>query len=217
MKVLEVKNLSFAYEDKILEEVSFSIEEGEFVAIIGKNGAGKSTLLNIILSNLKCDGEIKLFGDDINKNNHYRDIAFISQNSVMNYKNFPTTVEEVVKNHVKYLKAKTDVATLLKEMGLFEHKNKSLSKLSGGQLQRVGLLLALIKNARLIILDEPTTGIDKKFSLELFETLRNLKDRTVLMVTHELEDTKNFVDYFLQVQDKKVFKCESGGNIALDV
>lgn len=213
MKALEIKDLSFSYEETVLENVNFSVEEGEFVAIIGKNGAGKSTLLNIILGNLGTEGTVRIFGDDIKKDNHYRDIAFISQNSVMNYKNFPTTVEEVVRNHAKYLKSKTSPDTYLREMGLYEHKKKSLSKLSGGQLQRVGLLLALIKNAKLIILDEPTTGIDKKFSLELFEILRGFKDKTVLMVTHELEDTKNFVDYFLKIDSKTVVRCEDRDEI----
>lgn len=211
-KIIEVNNLSFAYEkENILENVNFFIEEGDFVAVIGENGAGKSTLMNLILRYLKpTSGEIKLFGDPIEKDNHYRDIAFISQNSVSNYKNFPTTIEETVRQHLKFLKLKTDVDEDLRAMGLLEHKKKALSELSGGQLQRVGLLLALIKNAGLIVLDEPTTGIDKKFRLELFVLLKELKKKgkTILMVTHELHDSKGFVDYVIQVKEKQVVKQE---------
>lgn len=211
-RIIEVNNLSFAYEkENILENVNFFIEEGDFVAVIGENGAGKSTLMNLILRYLKpTSGEIKLFGDPIEKDNHYRDIAFISQNSVSNYKNFPTTIEETVRQHLKFLKLKTDVDEDLRAMGLLEHKKKALSELSGGQLQRVGLLLALIKNAGLIVLDEPTTGIDKKFRLELFVLLKELKKKgkTILMVTHELHDSKGFVDYVIQVKEKQVVKQE---------
>lgn len=211
-KIIEVTKVSFAYEKEIiLDDISFFIEEGDFVAVIGENGAGKSTLMNLILHNLKAEtGEIKLFGDRIEKDNHYKDIAFISQNSVLNYRNFPTTIEEVVRHHMKYLKIKKNVDEHLQAMGLLEHKKKALSELSGGQLQRVGLLLALIKNAKLIVLDEPTTGIDKKFRLELLKLLKEWKEKgkTILMVTHELHDAKNFVDYVIQVKEKKVYKNE---------
>lgn len=211
-KIIEVTKVSFAYEKEIiLDDISFFIEEGDFVAVIGENGAGKSTLMNLILHNLKAEtGEIKLFGDRIEKDNHYKDIAFISQNSVLNYRNFPTTIEEVVRHHMKYLKIKKNVDEHLQAMGLLEHKKKALSELSGGQLQRVGLLLALIKNAKLIVLDEPTTGIDKKFRLELLKLLKEWKEKgkTILMVTHELHDAKDFVDYVIQVKEKKVYKNE---------
>lgn len=211
-KIIEVTKVSFAYEKEIiLDDISFFIEKGDFVAVIGENGAGKSTLMNLILHNLKAEtGEIKLFGDRIEKDNHYKDIAFISQNSVLNYRNFPTTIEEVVRHHMKYLKIKKNVGEHLQAMGLLEHKKKALSELSGGQLQRVGLLLALIKNAKLIVLDEPTTGIDKKFRLELLKLLKEWKEKgkTILMVTHELHDAKDFVDYVIQVKEKKVYKNE---------
>lgn len=211
-RIIEVSKVSFAYEkETILEEVSFFIEEGDFVAIIGENGAGKSTLMKLILHQLKVsNGSLRLFGDEIERDNHYKDIAFISQNAVMNYKNFPTTIEEVVREHLKYLKLKSDVDEHLEAMGLLVHKKKALSELSGGQLQRVGLLLALIKNAKLIILDEPTTGIDKKFALELLHLLKELKEKgkTILMVTHELHDSKDFVDYVIQVKEKQVVKRE---------
>ena len=108
-KVLEISNLSFSYnEDLILDGLNLCVYENEFAVIIGDNGAGKSTLMNLILGNLKSSiGEIKLFGELNNENNHYKDIAYISQNSVHNYKNFPTTIEEVVKIHLKYLKINT--------------------------------------------------------------------------------------------------------------
>lgn len=213
-KVIEVSNLYFKYHDNyVIDNLNCSIEEGKFVAIIGENGSGKSTLLNLILQNLKAEkGTIKLFGDDIEENNHYDDIAFISQNSVLNYKNFPTTIEEVIKIHLKYLKKdKKDLTKYLKLIGLESHAKKSLSELSGGQLQRVGLVLALIKDAKLILLDEPTTGIDKKFIHELFNLLKELsrKNRTIVMVTHELEEARMYVDNVLHMKHGRNHECEA--------
>lgn len=208
--ILEVKNLSFAYDNNtILDNVSLEVGKGDFVAIIGANGSGKSTFLNIILSNLKInEGQVLLFGDDVRQDKHYKDLAYISQNAMNDLKNFPTTIEEVIKNHISYLDKKQDIDMTLRQVGLFEHRKKSLSALSGGQLQRVGLMLALLKDASLIILDEPTTGIDKKFSKDIYEKLRELANlgKTILMVTHELDDSKDYVDYLLHVKDADIKK-----------
>ena len=177
-KVLQLSNVCFGYDHQewILQHLNGEINEGEFVAMVGENGAGKSTLLNLILGNLKPQqGEIRLFGDLVNEKPHYEDIAYISQNSVMNYRNFPTTVIEVVKIHLRFLKKGKDYGSYLKLVNLEEQGHKMLNELSGGQLQRVAILLALIKNAKLIILDEPTSGVDQLFSEELYRMLERLK------------------------------------------
>lgn len=204
-KVLDIENLTFAYEEKkILENFSCSIEQGNFVAIVGENGAGKSTLLNLILHNLKpLSGKIQIFGDDIDQKNHYQDIAYVSQSSVQNYRNFPTTVIEVIYNHLKFLKVKEPPEKYLDLVGLTEHQNKVLSELSGGQLQRVALAAAMIKNASLILLDEPTTGIDKKFSREFFGFLQEIASsgKTIVIVTHALDDAIDFIDYAIEIRN----------------
>ena len=94
-EVLKVEGLSFAYDkDLILDNVSFEINQGDFVGLVGANGVGKSTLLKLILGDLKPrNGQIKIFGDDIRKDRHYRDLAYISQNAVESYRNFPTSIE----------------------------------------------------------------------------------------------------------------------------
>lgn len=211
--VLEINNLYFKYDaNYIINNLSCTVREGEFVAIIGENGSGKSTLLNLILQNIKVEkGIIKLFGDNILETNHYEDLAYISQNSVLNYRNFPTTIEEVVKNHLKYFKKdKKELQNYLQLINLADHAKKSLSELSGGQLQRVGVLLALIKDAKLILLDEPTTGIDKKFVNELFELLQQLAhkmQKTVVIVTHELEEARRYVDRVLHIKNGQNHEC----------
>ncbi len=204
-KILEVKNLSFSYEgEAVLRDVNFEVSENEFVAIIGDNGAGKSTLMNLIIGNLQASaGEIRLFGDLSCKDNHYRDIAYISQNASQSYKYFPTNIEEAVKINLRYLKSRAEVKPLLEKAGLAGHAKKKLDQLSGGQLQRVGLLLALIKDAKLILLDEPTTGIDSKFSLELYETLKELtlSGKTIVLITHHLAEMDGYVDKVISLKN----------------
>lgn len=196
--VLEVKDLCFAYEQtNILENLSLDLQEGEFVAIIGQNGAGKSTLFKLILGELKAkSGEIKLFGEAFSKKRHYARLAYISQNSIANYRNFPTTIEELVRIHLSFLGKKNDVREKLEILGLTGQARQKLSELSGGQLQRVAVLLALLKEADLILLDEPTTGIDKEYSEELYKVLKKLKvlGKSIIMITHQLSELLAYVD-----------------------
>ncbi len=201
-----MNNVCFAYDnqEEVLHDVSCTIYQQEFVILVGENGAGKSTLLNLLLSKLKKKhGQIYLFEDAIAENDHYQDIAYISQNSVSNYRSFPTTIEEVVRMHLRHLKKEVDIHHYLKIVKLEQHANKMLKELSGGQLQRVAILLALLKDAKLIILDEPTTGVDKNYSQELFSLLKDLTkmDKTILMVTHHIAEVKPYIDRILLLED----------------
>ena len=209
-EVIKVEGLKFAYDkDLILDDLNFEVNEGDFVALVGANGVGKSTLLKLILGELKAaQGQIRIFGDPIKKDNHYRDLAYISQNAVASYRNFPTSVEEAIKIHLAYLKKKIDPKELMEKLGLYEHRKKSLSELSGGQIQRFAISLALIKDASLILLDEPTTGIDEDFVKEFFEDLINLKkdNKTILIITHQLDMAGSFVDYALRIKKGKIEK-----------
>ena len=202
---LAISDLSFSYEqESVLHQLNLSVDAGQFLALIGENGVGKSTLMNLILGRLKpSSGKISLFGDDPAIDNHYRDIAYVSQNAVLGYKYFPTTVEEVVRIELRHLKKKASITELLATVELEDHANRRLSELSGGQLQRVGLLLALAKDARLILLDEPTSGIDKIFSAELYQILRGLADegRAIVLVTHHPAEATNFVDRVVRLKN----------------
>lgn len=209
-EVLKVEGLKFAYDkDLILNDLNFEVNEGDLVALVGANGVGKSTLLKLILGELKAkEGQIRIFGDPIKKDNHYRDLAYISQNAVASYRNFPTSVEEAIKIHLDYLKKKSDPKDLMEKLGLYEHRKKALSELSGGQIQRFAISLALIKDASLILLDEPTTGIDEDFAKEFFEDLIKLKkdNKTILIITHQLDMAGSFVDYALRIKKGKIEK-----------
>ncbi len=209
---LETVGLRFSYDDEpMLESVSLSIAEGEFAAIVGDNGVGKSTLMNLVLGNLAPNaGTIRLFGDSIERNDHHADIAYVSQDAVRGYRGFPTTIEELVSVHCAHLKSKASIGDLLALVGLEGQRGRALRELSGGQLQRVGILAALIKNARLILLDEPTTGIDRSFSAELYGILRRLCDegRTVVMITHHLSEAVPFIDRALHLSDGRASELD---------
>ncbi len=196
--VLEIEKLHFTYgEYPLLQGVNLSLAAGKFAAIVGGNGAGKTTLMNLILGKLKAEtGQIRLFEDSLSADNHYRDLAYLSQEAVSRYRNFPTTVKELLKMYLAQLKQKTAPEALLEKVGLTAVQNHRLSELSGGQLQRVGLLVALLKQARLILLDEPTGGVDQQFSLELYQILRRqcLAGNSVLMITHHLTEAVSFLD-----------------------
>lgn len=135
-KVLEIEKLHFTYgEYPLLQGVDFSLAAGKFAAIVGGNGVGKTTLMNLILGKLKAEtGQIRLFEDSLSVDNHYRDLAYLSQEAVSRYRNFPTTVKELLKMYLAQLKQKTDPEALLENVGLTAVRNHRLSELSGGAI-----------------------------------------------------------------------------------
>ena len=209
---LEIENLYFSYENEnILEDLSMKIENGKFALIIGENGAGKTTLIRLILNQLKKDsGSIKILSDPIEKSNHYQDLAYIFQASVASFKLFPTNVKEVIENHLKFLKKSYDLDKLLEDFDLIKQKNHALSDLSGGQIQRLSLILAIIKDPKILILDEPTAAIDMKFSKDFYEHLKNLskEGKTILMISHDYKLASIFSDEIFHLSNKRVRKID---------
>ena len=146
----------------------------------------------------------------IEKSNHYKDLAYISQSSVQSYKLFPTNVKEVIQNHIKFLNKSYDIDKLLKDFDLLDVKYHALCDLSGGQIQRLALILAFIKDAKLLILDEPTAAIDMKFSRDFYERLKNLTNngKTILMISHDYKLASIFADEVFHLSDKKIRKID---------
>ncbi len=202
MNVLEVKNLSFSYPDKnILNNLSFNVQKGDFLCVVGTNGTGKSTLLKLILNILqKQNGEIKLLNTSSEDFKDFSKIAYVSQKATSFNRDFPATVEEIVtlglyskkgflKSYTKEDKQK--VCSALKRVGMYEYKNRKIGNLSGGQQQRVFIAKALVSSPEILFLDEPTVGIDIKAVDSICCLLGDLNKSglTIIMVTHDISST----------------------------
>jgi len=191
MKLLEVKNLSVKLDNKIiLNNINFYVNKGEIVSIIGPNGAGKTTLLKAILGLLDCEGVVKYKNDNIKK--YLNEIEYIPQ-SFNFLKDFPITVEEFLK--LRYIKEKDYYEKIVKEIGVYRFLSKKIGDISGGELQRVLICRALINKPELILMDEPTAGIDiegEKSFYEILNHLNKVHKITVIFVSHELNIVLNF-------------------------
>lgn len=197
--IFELKNIDFHYEHKkVLEHINIKINKGEFLAIVGPNGAGKSTLLKLILGLLPIQsGEIFIDGATYHKKLTTDKISYVSQKASSVTAGFPATVKEVILSGLTRKKRlfkwfnKADnmkVDHVLDRLNINDLKHKNVSELSGGQQQRVLIARALVSDPSVLILDEPTNGIDAKHVGEFYETLENLKREgvTIILVTHDI-------------------------------
>lgn len=206
MKDIEVKDLVFSYgKDEILNKVSFDLNRGDFLTIQGENGSGKSTLIKLILKDLKKDsGQIKLFGEDLENFDDYSKIGYVPQVNDANKIAFPVTGKEFV------------VLNLYKKFNIFNRPNKECYKkveeifeilnienllnipfkqLSGGQAQKVMIARAMVNDPRLLLLDEPTVGVDEKSKRDFLKLLAHLNDKhkiSILMISHEMDVVREF-------------------------
>lgn len=218
MASILVDNLSFGYtEDKVLDELSLIIEKGEMVVITGGNGSGKSTFMRLILGELTPQsGAIRLMGKKIKELKSFEDIGYVPQGNVISQIAFPLTcLELVVLNLYKdfgFLKIpkkrhKEKAKEMLCEMDLEKYINVPFNELSGGLQQRVLICRAMINNPEILILDEPTAGVDEESKLSFFKIIQDLNtDRnvTVILVTHEIDSTRQNLDL------DRIYKLNSG-------
>ena len=183
--MLSVQNLTFrydAYSKYILEDISFEVKRGEYVSIVGENGSGKSTLVRLLLGLLKpTTGEVQQRASSI---------GYVPQKKI-NLTHFPLTVFELLDSYRRVLKVKdrNSVYNMLEEVGLLGFEKKLAGELSGGQLQKLYIARALINNPELLILDEPSTGIDVKGQREIYAILKRLNQDskiTIISVDHNL-------------------------------
>ncbi|GLC29208.1 metal ABC transporter ATP-binding protein [Clostridium omnivorum] len=182
--MLEINNLYFSYNSKaplVLENVSLSIHKGSYVSILGDNGSGKSTLIKLVLKLLKpTSGKILV------KTNN---IGYVPQRMESFNAQFPITVSELLGCHMKILKIKDSSAIdrSLQMVNMLEYKNTLIGGLSGGQQQKIFIARALMGMPELLILDEPSTGIDIESQKEIYGIIKNLnmnQNITVVSVEH---------------------------------
>lgn len=207
MAQLRCESLSVGYEDGIVvSDVSFELNKGDYVCIVGENGAGKSSLLKGILGLAKVESGKIEYGDGIGR----ADVGYLPQQKDYQ-KSFPATVKEVVMSgflnrmglRPYYNKAEKEKAmNILADFGMADYVKASFGSLSGGQKQRVLLARALCATEKLLLLDEPTTGLDPVATEELYELLKRLnreKRTTILMVSHDLNKAVSDAGLILHV------------------
>jgi zinc transport system ATP-binding protein len=199
--IIEIKNISFSYNnDEVLKDITLDVHKGDYVGIVGPNGAGKTTLIKIILGLLNpSQGSIKIFGEDIKKFKDWSKIGYVPQKATNFDVNFPATVKEVVamarfskKGLFRSINKEDEkiIEESLKQVEMWNFKNRLIGDLSGGQQQRVFIARALAGQPEIIFLDEPTTGIDKKSQDEFYNILRELNRKlglTLVLVTHDID------------------------------
>ena len=218
--MLEVKNLKFKYgKTNILEDINFSVDSGDCVAILGNNGAGKSTLVKCInkILNVK-EGEILLNNQNINKlsrNEIAKNIAYVAQTGEVTSNTVFDTVMLGRMPYIKFSPTKEDyeiVSSVLKELGIEQLAMKNLTEMSGGQVQKVMLARALAQRPKILILDEPTNNLDMKsqhLMLELVADIVKKQNICAIEVLHDINHAVRYCNKFIFLKDKKIFtKCD---------
>ncbi len=216
MKQFVCENLAVGYDGNAVQHgINLSINSGDYLCIVGKNGAGKTTLMKTILGLIPpVSGKMSL-GENLDTT----DIGYLPQQTQIQ-KDFPASVFEVVlsgniNKHGKrfyYNKAeKQKSLELMDKIGILELKNKSYSKLSGGQQQRVLLTRALCATAKVLLVDEPTAGLDTYAGKELYNIIERLNKEgvTIIMITHETKNAINYANYVLELNESALFMTKN--------
>ncbi len=215
MKIIKVENLSKSYDSiKAVDNISFDVEEGSFFAFLGKNGAGKSTTINIIATLLeKTEGKVFIENFEVGKDDEAikNIIGVVFQDSILD--KGLTVYENLIIRGSMYKLSKGEIVKKIDELvNVFDLKdilNQKYGTLSGGQRRLVDITKALINTPKVLILDEPTTGLDPKIRLKLWEALNKLRANTgltIFLTTHYMEETKNADEVLIINKGKIVAK-----------
>ena len=195
ISAIDINGVWFSYDKTpILEDVTLTLNQGDFLGIIGPNGGGKTTLLKLLLGVLKPDrGTIKILGEAPHNANHR--VGYMPQNTDLNI-TFPISVMEVAlmgrlsRSRIgrRYSrKDRSKVEESLKKAGIWNHRHSPIGRLSGGQRQRVFIARALATDPEILLLDEPTASVDPEFEMDLFDFFRELnKQVTIVAITHDV-------------------------------
>lgn len=213
MAILECGGVRFAYDGvTVLEDVNFRLEQGDYLCIVGENGSGKSTLVKGLLGLKRPDAGSIVYGDGLTPTQ----IGYLPQQTGIQ-RDFPASVYEVVLSgclnslgrRLRYGKAERERADRnMERMGIEELRDKSYQALSGGQQQRVLLARALCATKKLLLLDEPVTGLDPIATGEMYNLIKlvNLCDNiTVVMVSHDIHEAVRYATHILHLGHKQLF------------
>lgn len=209
---IELKNVTFWYQNSlVLDDISVTIEEGDYVGILGPNGSGKTTLLKVMLGLVTpATGQVEIFGEPIEKFKHRSWVGYVPQRVAAGDWQFPATVEEVVRSGrtpkvgVFQFFNKEDYAACEKAMKIAEVvdvRKRRIGQLSGGQRQRVFIARALAAEPRVLMLDEPTVGVDVARQETFYAFIKQLNEEhniTIIFVSHDID---------VAVQEAKTILC----------
>lgn len=206
---VSVRNLTKAFSGRrVVDDLSFDVQKGEVFALLGHNGAGKSTTIDLILGLKAADGgSAKILGMDAAK--HRKQVFERVGVQLQNTQYQPNiTVEEASIEYASLYAAPADYPALLEQFGLAPLRKSFVSKLSGGERQKLSVVLALIGDPEIVFLDELTTGLDVVARREVWRTLKQLKDQglTIFLTTHYMEEAEALCD--------RVYIIKSGKKVA---
>ena len=213
-KIIEAKKIKFSYfkQNKVLDNVSFDVYENDFIGLIGPNGGGKTTLLKIVLGLLKPDsGTLNIFGMSSQKARNK--IGYVPQYSKIDL-DYPISAFKVVMSGFLGNKKvgfrftdqeKNKAEEVLKNLKLFKLRERVIKELSGGQRQRIMIARALVREPKLLILDEPTNNVDEESGRDLYELLGELNKRmAIITVSHDVDVISNHVNRIFCLNKKIV-------------
>jgi len=218
--IVDFKNVFFSYGERIiLEDVSFSVRQNDFIALIGPNGGGKTTVLKIILGLLKPEkGTVSVFGGKPEENRKL--IGYLPQSFLFNM-SFPINVLETVimgryhgllkKYRENDKKAAMDA---LSTVGMLKYMNHHISMLSGGQLQRVLIARAIVREPKLLLLDEPMSSVDPVSQKSIYELFNELnKKMAIIFVTHDIGAISSYIDRVFCLNQKLYYHGPREGSL----
>ena len=214
LNAVEISNLTVKYPEVVaLDDVSFVIKQGDFLGIIGPNGAGKSTLFDSMLGlNTTYTGTIKFFDEDIKiSKTYHQEIGYVPQKPEFE-SNFPATVSDVVRMGLRKKSDDKKVDEILQQLMLHELRDRRIGALSGGQLQRVFIAKALVHDPKILILDEPNTGVDQQSINLFFGILKELNSKqgiTIIWSSHDLDAVNKLANHVASLNRTLFFHGES--------
>lgn len=206
MSQLKCKNLCLGYDGvKIIEKLNFEVNEGDYLCIVGENGSGKSTLMRTILGLQEPMSGKVITGGGLKQS----EIGYLPQQTMVQ-RDFPATVWEIVLSGCQgrcgikpfYSKEDKELANeKIERMGISHLKNRCYREMSGGQQQRVLLARALCATKKILLLDEPVSGLDPIVTQEMYELIKSLNDEgiTVIMISHDIDATIDYASHILRI------------------
>lgn len=202
--MIKISDLNFRYDKSsplALKDINLNIPKGVYLSVIGENGSCKTTLIKLILGLLSpVSGSIEL---------HTSKVSYVPQRVDSFNSEFPITVGEILKTHAKalHLDVKSSIKDALNKVNMEDFKDNLIGNLSGGQQQRVFIARALMGNPDLIILDEPSTGVDVKNQKEIYSILNSFNkehNTTIISIEHNLETALTYSTHILEVKEGNV-------------